>query len=113
MIRADGWPSEPRRAGRYAEQAVRVRWLAMEERRCPLSPAYPLLSPRVELSALDHEVLAFWRERDIFARSVEQTAGGPEWVFFEGPPTVNGKPGMHHVETRVFKDVFARFKAAR
>ena len=74
---------------------------------------YTPLSSRVELSAVDHEVLAFWRERDIFARSVDQTVGGPEWVFFEGPPTANGKPGTHHVEARVFKDVFLRFKTMK
>jgi len=79
----------------------------------PDQSPYTPLSPRVELSAVDHEVLAFWREQDIFAKSVDQTAGGPEWVFFEGPPTANGKPGTHHVEARVFKDVFPRFKTMK
>ena len=76
------------------------------------SPYTPLPS-RVELPAVDHEVLAFWREQDIFARSVDRTASGPEWVFFEGPPTANGKPGTHHVEARVFKDIFPRFKTMK
>ncbi|WP_337661766.1 isoleucine--tRNA ligase [Actinoalloteichus sp. AHMU CJ021] len=76
------------------------------------SPYTPLPS-RVELPAVDHEVLTFWREQDIFARSVDRTAGGPEWVFFEGPPTANGKPGTHHVEARVFKDIFPRFKTMK
>ncbi|MGI8815857.1 MAG: isoleucine--tRNA ligase [Pseudonocardia sp.] len=67
----------------------------------------------MELAAVDHEVLAFWREHDIFARTVSQTAGGPEWVFYEGPPTANGRPGTHHVEARVFKDVFPRFKTMK
>ncbi|MGH3853897.1 MAG: class I tRNA ligase family protein, partial [Pseudonocardiaceae bacterium] len=79
----------------------------------PDQSPYTTLSSRVELAALDHEVLAFWRERDIFARSVARTVGGPEWVFFEGPPTANGRPGTHHVEARVFKDVFPRFKTMR
>jgi isoleucyl-tRNA synthetase len=79
----------------------------------PDQSLYTPLSPRVELPAVDHEVLAFWREHDIFARSVDQTAGGPEWVFFEGPPTANGKPGTHHVEARVFKDIFPRFKTMK
>lgn len=76
------------------------------------SPYNPLPS-RVELPAIDHEVLAFWRERNIFARSVDQTVGGPEWVFYEGPPTANGKPGTHHVEARIFKDIFPRVKTMK
>ena len=79
----------------------------------PDQSPYTPLSPRVELPAVDHEVLAFWREHDIFARSVDETVGGPEWVFFEGPPTANGKPGTHHVEARVFKDIFPRFKTMK
>ncbi|MGH4012914.1 MAG: class I tRNA ligase family protein [Pseudonocardiaceae bacterium] len=57
--------------------------------------------------------MTLWREQDIFARSVEQTVGGPEWVFYEGPPTANGRPGTHHVEARVFKDIFPRFKTMK
>ncbi|MDQ3274976.1 MAG: isoleucine--tRNA ligase [Actinomycetota bacterium] len=68
---------------------------------------------RVDLPAVDQEVLALWKERDIFGRSVAQSVGGPEWVFFEGPPTANGKPGTHHVEARVFKDIFPRFKTMK
>ncbi len=79
----------------------------------PAQSPYPPLPPKVDLPALDHEILTFWRDQDIFARSVDQTAGGPEWVFFEGPPTANGKPGTHHVEARVFKDVFPRFKTMK
>ncbi|MQA07400.1 MAG: isoleucine--tRNA ligase [Pseudonocardiaceae bacterium] len=79
----------------------------------PDQSSYTPLPPRVELPAVDHEILAFWRQHDIFARSVEQTVGGPEWVFYEGPPTANGKPGTHHVEARVFKDIFPRFKTMK
>ncbi|MGH3797370.1 MAG: class I tRNA ligase family protein [Pseudonocardiaceae bacterium] len=79
----------------------------------PDQSPYTPLPPRVALPAVDHEVLAFWRERDIFARSVEQAIGGPEWVFYEGPPTANGKPGTRHVEARVFKDIFPRFKTMK
>ncbi|HEX7188857.1 MAG TPA: isoleucine--tRNA ligase, partial [Actinomycetes bacterium] len=59
---------------------------------------------------MEHDVLAFWRENATFARSLEQTQGGEPWTFYEGPPTANGMPGVHHVEARVFKDVFPRFK---
>ncbi|HYN96392.1 MAG TPA: isoleucine--tRNA ligase, partial [Pilimelia sp.] len=68
---------------------------------------------RLDLPGVDHEILAFWRERDIFRRSLAQTEGGPRWVFYEGPPTANGRPGTHHVEARVFKDVFPRFKTMK
>jgi isoleucyl-tRNA synthetase len=64
----------------------------------------------VDLPALEHETLEFWREHKIFERTLEQTATGPRWTFYEGPPTANGAPGTHHVEARVFKDVFPRFK---
>jgi isoleucyl-tRNA synthetase len=59
---------------------------------------------------MERDVLAFWHEHDTFARSLEQTRDGAPWTFYEGPPTANGMPGVHHVEARVFKDVFPRFK---
>jgi isoleucyl-tRNA synthetase len=71
---------------------------------------FPALPARPDLAAIEHETLARWREGKIFERSLEQTAGGPLWTFYEGPPTANGAPGVHHVEPRVFKDVFPRFK---
>ncbi len=66
--------------------------------------------PQVDLPAMERDVLALWAEHDTFARSLEQTADGEPWTFYEGPPTANGMPGTHHVEARVFKDVFPRFK---
>ena len=68
------------------------------------------LTPGVDLPALEHEVLARWDRTRVFQRTLAQTAGGEPWVFYEGPPTANGKPGTHHVEARVFKDLFPRFK---
>ena len=68
------------------------------------------LPPQVDLPALEHEVLQRWEREQVFERSLEQTAQGEPWVFYEGPPTANGKPGTHHVEARVFKDLFPRFK---
>ena len=58
-------------------------------------------------------MLARWHETSVFDRSMAQTADGPSWVFYEGPPTANGKPGAHHVEARVFKDLFPRFKTMK
>ncbi len=60
--------------------------------------------------ALEHEVLERWREREVFARSLEQRRGGPSWGFYEGPPTANGPPAAHHIVPRVFKDLFPRYK---
>jgi isoleucyl-tRNA synthetase len=68
------------------------------------------VEPRVRFPELEARILAFWREADVFRRSLELRAGAPEWVFYEGPPTANGKPGIHHVEPRTFKDVYPRFK---
>ncbi len=76
----------------------------------PHQPGYRQVPAQVDLPALEHEVLELWSERKTFARSVQQTEGRPEWVFYEGPPTANGMPGAHHIEARVFKDVFPRFK---
>ncbi len=63
--------------------------------------------------ALELEVLDRWRERDVFAESMRRRQGAEPWVFYEGPPTANGKPGSHHVLARVFKDIYPRFKTMR
>ncbi|MFX4293855.1 isoleucine--tRNA ligase [Streptomyces bohaiensis] len=76
-------------------------------------PRYRAVPAQVDLPALEHEVLDFWQENKTFVRSMEQAQGRPEWVFFEGPPTANGMPGTHHIEARVFKDVFPRFRTMR
>ncbi|QBI53902.1 isoleucine--tRNA ligase [Streptomonospora litoralis] len=75
--------------------------------------AFPALPAQIDLPATEHEVLRRWSEQKIFERSLEQSRGNPNWVFYEGPPTANGQPGVHHVEARVFKDVFPRFKTMR
>ncbi len=68
------------------------------------------LPAQVDLPALERRVLQRWADGRVFERSLEQTAAGEPWVFYEGPPTANGRPGTHHVEARVFKDLFPRFK---
>ncbi len=68
------------------------------------------LPAQVDLPAIEREVLARWQDADVFERSLKQTEGGPAWIFYEGPPTANGLPGVHHVEARTFKDLFPRFK---
>ncbi|GAA0929556.1 isoleucine--tRNA ligase [Virgisporangium aurantiacum] len=74
---------------------------------------YEPVPAQVDLPALDHEVLRFWRANDVFARSLEHADERPQWIFYEGPPTANGVPGVHHVEARVFKDVFPRYRTMK
>jgi len=71
------------------------------------------VDPQQSLPQLELEVLERWRERDIFAESLRRREGAAEWVFYEGPPTANGRPGAHHVLARVFKDIYPRFKTMR
>ena len=74
---------------------------------------YRAVPAQIDLTAMEHEVLALWQEKDTFARSVEQSQGRPTWVFYEGPPTANGTPGTHHVEARAFKDIFPRYRTMK
>ncbi|RMF74408.1 MAG: isoleucine--tRNA ligase, partial [Acidobacteria bacterium] len=75
----------------------------------------PYARPRGEhrFAAVEREILRFWKERDIFRRSLERTAAGPRFVFYEGPPTANGLPHNGHVLTRVVKDLFPRHRSMR
>src|ERR1700686_654013 len=73
------------------------------------SPHRPV-APRASLPEMEERVLARWRERDVFAESVRRRAGAAPWGFYEGPPTANGPPGTHHVLSRIFKDIFPRYK---
>ncbi len=71
---------------------------------------YEPVDTKVRFPALEQEILAWWRDAGIFARTLERHAEDPTWQFYEGPPTANGKPGIHHVEARTFKDVYPRYK---
>ena len=64
-------------------------------------------------NAQEKEILKFWAENDIFTKSVRQHEGKETFAFFEGPPTANGKPGIHHVMARTIKDIFCRFKTMK
>src|SRR5215216_3094046 len=75
-----------------------------------MSPVHEPLPPHVSFPALEEQVLARWRERDVFKQTLSNRVGAPPFVFYEGPPTANGYPGAHHVLARVFKDVFPRYK---
>jgi isoleucyl-tRNA synthetase len=76
-------------------------------------PRYRPVDAKVSFPALEERVLERWAADRVFERSMTRREGAQEWVFYEGPPTANGKPGLHHVEARVFKDIFCRFQAMR
>ncbi len=71
------------------------------------------VSSKLEVVPMEENVLKMWKKRDIFKKTVEQRKGKPEYVFYEGPPTANGRPGVHHVLARAFKDMFPRYKTMR
>ncbi|KKW47561.1 MAG: Isoleucine-tRNA ligase [Candidatus Kaiserbacteria bacterium GW2011_GWA2_58_9] len=66
-----------------------------------------------EIARREEETLSFWKERDIFKKSIEKPAPKGEFVFYEGPPTANGLPGIHHLESRAFKDAIPRYRTMR
>ena len=75
--------------------------------------AFKEVQGRYDGPALEKEVLEFWHEHNVFAKTLEQSEGRPHFSFNEGPPTANGKPGIHHVLARSFKDIFPRYKTMR
>ncbi|MFN2526663.1 MAG: isoleucine--tRNA ligase [Actinomycetota bacterium] len=77
------------------------------------TPRYRPVDPQVSLPEMEQRVASFWRSERIFERSLSEREGAPEWVFYEGPPTANGRPGFHHAEARIFKDIFCRYQTMR
>ena len=73
-------------------------------------PRYSPFSSRAGFAENEAQILDFWRRADVFSRSLAQREGAPPYVFYEGPPTANGRPGIHHVLARSFKDLFPRYK---
>ncbi len=71
------------------------------------------VSPKLNVTLMEEGVLRYWKSHDIFHRTMQEREGGPEYVFYEGPPTANGRPGVHHVLARAFKDIFPRYKTMR
>ncbi|NLT35263.1 MAG: isoleucine--tRNA ligase [Gaiellales bacterium] len=74
---------------------------------------YRAVDPGQSLPALEEGILQWWKKNRIFEKSLEWRRDAPEWVFYEGPPTANGRPGAHHVLARVFKDIYPRFRTMR
>ncbi|MDX1568687.1 MAG: class I tRNA ligase family protein, partial [Longimicrobiales bacterium] len=70
--------------------------------------SYPELPD--SLLAMEEDILERWKDEDLFLRTLDQTAGGDPFVFYEGPPTANGRPGLHHVISRTIKDLVCRHR---
>jgi isoleucyl-tRNA synthetase len=68
------------------------------------------VSAELDFVAIEETELARWKVNDVFARSMKQREGAEPWIFYEGPPTANGMPGLHHVWARVYKDLFCRYQ---
>jgi len=71
------------------------------------------VSPKLNITLMEEDVLRYWKREQIFEKSSVQRQDGAEFVFYEGPPTANGVPGVHHILARAFKDVFPRYKSMR
>lgn len=80
-----------------------------------MSPKREIISlpAQIDLPSMEKGILDFWSKNQIFEKSVENRSGAKRWSFYEGPPTANGKPGTHHIEARVFKDLFPRFQTMK
>jgi isoleucyl-tRNA synthetase len=68
------------------------------------------LTDKISYPAVEEEILAFWKEHKIFEKSITSREGKPGFTFYEGPPTANGRPGIHHVMSRTLKDLVCRYK---
>jgi len=79
----------------------------------PRKSPFTALPAKLDFGDMDRRIIQWWHANSVFSRSLARTADGPSWVFYEGPPTANGSPGTHHVEARVFKDIFPRFKTMK
>ena len=71
------------------------------------------VTSRADFPGLEERILKLWRQKNVFQRSVAARQGNPHFVLYEGPPTANGNPGIHHVLSRVFKDIIPRYKAMK
>ncbi|MFP4321522.1 MAG: isoleucine--tRNA ligase [Anaerolineales bacterium] len=74
---------------------------------------FKAVNSQVDIPATEKEILDYWRAQNIFQRSMDERQGNPSYVFYEGPPTANGRPGSHHLISRAFKDMFPRYHTMR
>ena len=85
----------------------------VSDRSITKSMGFKKVEPKVSFSALEEEILSFWDRENIFQKSLELRQNAARFVFFEGPPSANGRPGLHHAVSRYVKDVYARYKTMR
>ncbi len=71
------------------------------------------VNSRANFPQIEQNVLSLWKDKKVFEQSVDRRQGAPRFVLYEGPPTANGSPGIHHVLSRVFKDIIPRYKAMK
>jgi isoleucyl-tRNA synthetase len=71
------------------------------------------LTDRLSYPSIEKEILAFWKEQGVFAKSIATREGHPGFTFYEGPPTANGRPGIHHIMARTLKDLVCRYKTMK
>ena len=71
------------------------------------------VNSKINFPQMEQRVLHFWKENDIFGESIKARQGAPHFAFYEGPPTANGSPGIHHVLSRLFKDIICRYKTMK
>ncbi|PIR73428.1 MAG: isoleucine--tRNA ligase [Candidatus Moranbacteria bacterium CG10_big_fil_rev_8_21_14_0_10_35_21] len=75
--------------------------------------AFKQIDPKMKFPQMEEGILKFWDEEKIFEKSVEKNSSDKSFVFYEGPPTANGQPGLHHVLARAFKDIIPRYKTMK
>ena len=74
---------------------------------------FPPVPQIPDFIGLESEITRFWTDHAVFERSMSNRADAEEFTFYEGPPTANGRPGLHHIWARVYKDIFCRFQTMR
>ena len=102
-------PDSPAEIRRFGKESLSRVHLESKPRASAISRSTPPSRSPSSSSA----ILERWRERDVFHESIRRREGAAPFVFYEGPPTANGRPGSHHVLSRVFKDVFPRYRTMR
>src|SRR5467141_3177884 len=104
--RADVGRADHRRG---AGRGARAHRLGGRRAGPPQLMAYPLFDPKLSADALEKQLLAAWKHERLFQKTQDAARYGPPFVFYEGPPTANGRPGIHHVFARTIKDLVCRY----